>query len=406
MKTIKIVFGLMASACLNSVSQAALIEDSKGQVYLKNLYFDRNFSDQSQDLNNWSQAVSVLINSGYTDTPIQMGLDLSARYAYRLSSAKDIVDNVMPYDADHHRQARDQLKLGAAVKLKYSNTELKIGELTPKLPIVHTDIAMQLPTTFLGGIIESTDIKNTKISVGRLTKVSGRNAEDYSKFQLGNGTTKASTDALNFLGVDYNYKDQQFKYYFADLEDIYNQHFFGYEYRHAFNEKLNLKSNFYMFDTYDSGDALEGHIDSLALATLHMLSYDNHSFSVGYKHMSGDSKFPLIANWVPQLYSANWSVGTYMQADERSWQVRYDYDFKNTPLKGLKSTLRYYYGDNIRTANGNDGVEKELDLILNYEFLQPKMKGFGLSWLIADYKNSTSKDYIENRLAATYTYNF
>ncbi|MGS0707631.1 OprD family outer membrane porin [Acinetobacter sp. ANC 3781] len=406
MKIQNLVLGIMAFACLNSATQAAFIEDTKGQIYLKNFYFDRDYSDQTADLSNWSQAVSLFVNSGYTDTPIQMGLDLSARYAYRLSPAKDIVDNVMPYDEHAHKQAQDQLKLGGAIKLKYSNTELKIGEFTPKLPIVHTDVAMQLPTTFLGGMIESTDIKNTKITTGRLTKVSGRNAEDYSKFQLSNGTTKAKTDALNFIGADYDYKDQQFRYFFADLENIYNQHFLSYEYRHAFNENLRLKSNFYMFDTYDSGDSLEGNIDSLALATIHMLTYGNHTFSAGYKHMSGDTKFPLLANWVPQLYLANWSVGTYMQQDEHSWQIRYDYDFKETPFNGLKSTLRYYYGDNIKTSTGNDGVEKELDFILNYEFSQQKLKGFGLSWLIADYKNSTSKDYLENRLSATYTLNF
>ncbi len=405
MKLNTILIGVLASYCLNSTSHADLIEDTTANLYFKNFYFDRNFDDsKSKDLNNWSQAVSFTVTSGYTSTPIQVGLDLSARYAYRLSEEKNIIDNVMPYDKAKQEQAQDQLKLGATAKFKYANTELKIGEIIPKLPIVHTDVAMQLPTTFLGGMIESTDLKNTKVTAGRMTKVSGRNAEDYSKFQLVNGKNKAQSDALDFIGLDYNFNNQQVRYFYAKLEDIYDQNFLSYELRHNFNTNSNLKSNFYVFDTRESGDALEGNIDNQVYATIHMLNYGNHTLGLGYKYVTGDDAFPLLSNWIPQVYSANWSVGTYMQQDERSWQVRYDYDFKDTSLNGLKSTIRYFYGDHIKTGNSHDGTEKEFDFILNYEFQQPKLKGLAFSWLFADYKNSVSKDYIENRLGLTYNY--
>lgn len=407
MKLKPVLLGIMASYCLNSITHADFIKDTTANLYLKNFYFDRHFDDaNSKDLNNWSQAATLTVSSGYTDTPLQFGLDLAARYAYRLNPAKDIVDNVMPYDASKHEQAQDQLKLGATAKFKYSKTELKIGEVIPKLPIIHTDAAMQLPTTFLGGILESSDLANTKITVGRLTKVSGRNAEDYSKFKLVNGKNKAQADALDFAGIDYDFNNQQVRYFYAKLEDIYDQHFLGYELRHNFNENLHLKSNFYFFDTKQSGDALEGKIDNQVYAMIHMLNSGNHTFGVGYKYVTGNNAFPLLANWVPQVYSANWSVGTFMQHDERSWQIRYDYDFKETPLNGLKSILRYYDGGHIKTSTGHNGTEKELDLILNYDFQQPKLKGFGASWLIADYKNSVAKDYVENRVSLYYNYTF
>lgn len=408
MKFQTILLGMMATLGLNSVTHADLIEDATGSLYLKNFYFDRNFEDSNtKDLTNWSQAATLELKSGYTNTPLQLGLDLSARYAYRLNKTKNIIDTVMPYDQHQQQQARDQLRLGATAKFKYSATELKVGEVIPKLPIAHTDIAMQLPTTFLGGILESSEIKDSKITLGRLTKVSGRNAEDYSKFQLVNGKNKVTTDALNFAGIDYNFDQQQIRYFYANLEDIYHQHFLGYEFKHQFNDQLNLKSNFYLFNTQEAGDALEGKIDNQVYAMLHMLTYGNHNFGLGYKHLTGDNAFPLLSHWIPQVYSANWSVGTYMQQDERSWQVRYDYDFKDTPLTGLKATLRYYHGDHIKLANGsNDGTEKETDLILNYEFKQPEFKGLGISWLLADYKNSVAKNYVENRFGVYYNYQF
>ena len=407
MKLKTILLGILASYCLNSATHADFIKDTTANLYLKNFYFDRNFDDaHSKDLNNWSQSATFNLNSGYTDTPVQLSLDLSARYAYRLNSAKNIVDNIMPYDAVKQQQAQDQLKLGATAKFKYGKTELKIGEVMPKLPIVHTDAVMQLPTTFLGGILESTDLANSKITVGRLNKVSGRNTEDYFKFHLVNGKNKAQADALDFAGIDYDFNKQQVRYFYAKLEDIYDQHFLSYELRHDFSKKTHLKSNFYIFDTKESGNALEGNIDNQVYATIHMLNHGNHTFGLGYKYVTGDNAFPLLANWVPQVYSANWSVGTFMQQDERSLQIRYDYDFKDTPLNGLKSIIRYYNGDHIKTATGNNGTEKEFDLILNYDFQQQKFKGLGISWLYADYKNSVSKDYIENRIALYYNHTF
>lgn len=111
MKLKTILLGILASYCLNSATHADFIKDSTANLYLKNFYFDRNFDDaHSKDLNNWSQSATFNLNSGYTDTPVQLGLDLSARYAYRLNSAKNIVDNIMPYDAVKQQQAQDQLK--------------------------------------------------------------------------------------------------------------------------------------------------------------------------------------------------------------------------------------------------------------------------------------------------------
>lgn len=407
MKTKNILYGIAALYCLNSAAHADFVQDANGSLYFKNFYFNRDFADDTTEtLSNWSQAATLSLNSGYTDTALQFGLGANVRYAYRLSSAKNIVDNVMPYDVDKHQQAQDQLKLGAVVKVKYSKTELQVGELMPKLPVVHTDVAMQLPTTFLGAILESNDIQNTKITLGRLTKVSGRNADDYSKFSLSNGTSKAESDALNFAGVDYDFKHQQVRYFIAGLEDIYLQNFLSYEYRHQFNDDLNLKSNFYLFDTKDSGASLEGEIDSQAYATLQTLVYGDHSFALGYKQMGGDTKFPMLANWIPQLYLANWSVGTYMQKDERSWQLRYDYNFKGIGVNGLKSTVRYYDGANVYNGEKARGKEKEFDFILNYEVPEGRFKGVGFSWLYADYKNTLAKDYVENRVSLTYNYAF
>lgn len=403
----QLLLGGISFFVLSSASYADFVDDTQTSITLRNLYLDRDFKDQQvKDINHWSQSATLELRSGYTDAALQLGLDLTARYAYRLNSAENIIDTVMPYDYAQQEQARDQLKLGATAKLKYGQTELKLGEVMPRLPIIHTDVAMQLPTTFLGGILESKQPDQTKITLGRLTKVSGRDAEDYSRFKLVNSQNKASADAFDFVGIDYDFNQQQLRYFYAKLEDIYDQHFLSYEYRYQFSPNIHLKSNFYIFDSYDSGDRLEGHIDNQVYATIHMLQLNNHTLGLGFKQIAGDQGFPLLANWVPQVYSANWSLGTYMQKNERSWQLRYDYDFKDTPLRGLKSIIRYYDGRRIETQLTKNGQEHELDLLLNYEFQQPRLKGLNVYWLLGDYKNSTTKDYVENRLILSYQYKF
>ena len=69
--------------------------------------------------------------------------------------------------------------------------------------------------------------------------------------------------------------------------------------------------------------------------------------------MYGDSAFPgysptsPLGNEVPTF--------EFAYADERSWQVRYDYDFAALGVPGLVASARYITGDNVDTGLGYEG---------------------------------------------------
>lgn len=58
-------------------------------------------------------------------------------------------------------------------------------------------------------------------------------------------------------------------------------------------------------------------------------------------------------------------IGKFQRAGERTWQVRYGYDFATVGVPGLTFNTIYLSGDKIKTARG-DQSEWERDISLAY----------------------------------------
>jgi hypothetical protein len=251
-----VIFSFLSIAGLNS-AYANFFEDSQKSIYLRNFYAERDFEGTNQDLGSWSQGLSGRFESGYTDMPIQLGLDLGVQYAVRLNDHnEERLDTIFKYDPAEIRQEHDYLKIGATLKLKYQNTELKVGELLPKTPVLFMDDSRQLLTTFAGAMLESNEIKNLKISAGRFTHINARDDDEFKKISLGgNKDPNKESDGLNFIGLDYNFTPKiSGSYWFGQLEDIYQQHYLNA----AYSEQISatkLKVDARYFNYKDDGDA-------------------------------------------------------------------------------------------------------------------------------------------------------
>ncbi len=407
----KYTFAAIACAqlCLLTAAHADFLSDAQANLQLRNFYVDRSYDSSTvKDQKNWSQGASLILKSGYTDdTVLQVGLDASLRYAVRLNSDNHTANGIMPFDTESKTQDRDQFKLGGTLKLKVHDTELKIGEVLPKLPVVHIDESRQLPTTFLGAMLESNSIKDTKLTLGRLTKVNARDDDHYVDFSLTNGSKLAHSDALNIAGIEHKFtKDISGSYYYGGLEDIYNQHFVGVTYQPKLSENLSLRSDVYYFNTRDTGASAAGEIDNDVVSNLNILSYGNHKFGFGYRQQFGETGYPVMNSWVPQLYLANWTVATFTKPHERSLQFRYDYDMKGIGLDGLSLLLRYYTADKAKMGNIENGKEDELDVLLSYKIPETYVKGLSFQYLYAKATTDFGPDFTENRIALTYNYTF
>jgi hypothetical protein len=115
--------------------------------------------------------------------------------------------------------------------VKISQTELKIGTLIPELPILQPNDGRILPQTFEGGLLTSKEIKNLTFTGGRLDKAKDRNDTNWEDLALNNKNGRFwqfSADNLDLGGVDYKFTDRiTGSYHFAQLDDIYRQHFIG-----------------------------------------------------------------------------------------------------------------------------------------------------------------------------------
>ncbi|MFW1859696.1 OprD family outer membrane porin [Acinetobacter defluvii] len=418
-----------ATAILGTTAtKADFIDDRQVQLKLRNFYLDRQIDqpdpNKAQDFGSWSQGVTLDAKSGYAQVgPVQVGVDVLAQYALRLSGDRGDNDYIMPYDYINKEQARDNAKIGATLKAKISQTELRVGEILPATPVVHFDPSRQLLTTFQGAWLESKDLKNAKITLGYLDGINARYENQVQDFKLWpnelntekNQVKSGDSDGMYVAGIDYQITPElQASYYYGDVTNIYRQNYVGFAYNKKLDAHNKIATHARYFDNTESGDALYGDIDSQALSLKAAWTHGNHTVDAGWQQMFGEHGshtpfMPTLSGWVPQPYLVNWSVASFIRKDEKSWSLGYSYDFKDVGVNGLTATLRHYDGHNIDNKNGTRGKEDENNFILNYVVPEGKLKGLGFQWMYIDVNYDNVPGFVdleEHRVATTYTFKF
>lgn len=413
---------LAATATLGtSATYADFIDDSNVQLKFKNFYLDRQYQDKPElNFGSWSQAVTLDAKSGYHDIGggVQIGADVLVQHAVKLNGRDKKPDWILPHDG---KESKDHFgKVGATLKVKVSETELKVGDLLPMSPVVFFDPSRQLLTTYSGAWLESKDIKDTKLTLAYIDKINNRydnQFRDLALFSLGrtlpDGTQGhydlgPESDGMWIAGVDHQFTPEiGGSYWYADVQDIYQQHYLGVNYKTALGEKTKLDSHVRYFDNSDSGDKLYGDIDNQALSVGAKVNHGAHTVGLGYQQMFGDTAFPTLGGWVPQPYLVNWGVATFTAPEEKSWNVSYGYDFSEMGAKGLNATAVYFKGYDAQSGDQNFNND-ELNLIANYTVPEGKLKGLGIQAMYIDvnFANPTKPDLQEYRVATTYTHKF
>ena len=404
---------LIANFCVASLTHAETTNDNQFKLLLKNAFIERNFDrDDLKDPGSWSQGISGFYNSKYiptvlevADKPIELGLDASLQYAYRLSEDRHVDDTILPFDKNTQTQDRNFFKYGATFKARYDQTELKVGELWLDLPITSVDASRQLLSSYWGGQLQSKITDKFKLELGRVEQVSPRYEEGFHRFSYTVKGQKHESDGLNYIDLKYDVTPNlKAEYYYGDLEDLYDKHYVGLEYSWK-NQYLKSQTRLKYFRSADSGDAKAGEIDNHNFGVLEKISVGNHNAALGYQQISGDTAYPLPDGFLPELYFINWNATGFFKKDEKSIHAVYGYDFKNY-VPGLNALAKYAYGYDFKDAQGRDNKESELNLILAYQFQNPSLKGLAFQWLYIDYDIDHGNSFQENRILTTYTKKF
>ncbi|WP_457978195.1 OprD family porin [Ectopseudomonas composti] len=401
-------------------AQADFIDDRQVSLGLRNFYIDRDFKQHDAPksrVGSWTQGFDFRAISGYTEGTVQFGLDVSAQYAYRLDGGGGRgPDTIIPYDDSKGEQVRDYGRAALTAKVRYSKTELKIGEHRPTLPVAFYDDSRQLITTYHGFMLESREVDKLTLTAGRFTEISSRESSNREKMYLFNGPDiQRRSDGLNFAGATYAFTPAlSATYFYGQLEDIYQQQYLGVTHSADLGNGFGLKTDLRYFDNREDGKALYGDIDNRSYGAMTTLRKGAHAIGVGYQRMLGDSTFPTLNGYAPQPYLVNWSTVAFVKPNESSWQLRYDLDFASYGVPGLKLMTRYLRGTGIDRGNNDldQNVESERNIVLGYVVQDGPLKGVGFEWRNIDVKTrygngaASGADYKENRLITSYTFKF
>lgn len=404
---------------LASAAEGGFIDGSSATLNARNYYFSRDFSDivgpnRQSKAEEWAQGFILNLKSGYTEGPVGFGVDAIGLLGIKLDSGRGRVNSGLLPVQDDGEAADDYSRLGVTGKMRLSKTELKVGELQPNLPVLAFSDIRLLPPSYQGVNLSSSEIAGLTLQAGHLNSTSLRNeaGDDQMIAMLGHLPQRgAVSDAFNYAGGDYAFNTARTtaSAWHGQLEDIYNQRFLGLKHSQPLGA-WTLGANLGYYDAQEDGQALLGDIDNQALFALLSAKHGGHTLYLGYQAMYGDSAFPRVFANITPLGN---EVPTYefASADERSWQLRYDYDFSALGVPGLIAGVRYIEGDNVDAQATNrggpryEGEDFERDLDIGYTVQSGPLKNLGVRVRNVTARSNYRSDIDENRLIFNYSWN-
>ena len=408
---------LAVALSLPIAAQAAFIEDSKASLELRNFYMNRDFRDapstSQSKAEEWAQGFLLKYESGFTEGTVGVGVDAYGFTGFKLDSGGGTAGTGLLLPKNNKGDVPSSYgELGAAAKLRISETTLRAGTLMPKLPVVSAGDSRLLPQTFQGVQLTSLDISNLTLNAGQLERDNQRNStnneamaislhngkRDISKYSKTNANV---SNKFDFFSGNYKWNDQLTTgYHFGKLDGVYKQHIVNGVFTLPIAEGQSLKADLRYAKTSD--DESSG-IDNKAISGMLTYQLGYNSFGLGYQKMSGDTGYAYLLLTDPHLVNYV-QIRDFAATDEKSWQARYDYNFAGLGIPGLNLMTRYVKGSNIYMgANQSRGNEWERDTDISYTFQDGPLKNLGVKWRNATVRSDLSGKMDENRLIVSYT---
>ncbi|WP_349573430.1 OprD family porin [Azotobacter salinestris] len=401
-----IAFSLAATFSSTGL-QAAFVDDAKGTLTLRNYYMQRNMVDRATlgKREEWAQGFILDLESGYTEGPVGFGIDVRGLWALKLDGGKGTAGTELLPVHDDGRPADDFGRVAVAGKVRFSRTELKIGEWSPALPILNANDGRVLPQTFQGGMLTVKEIPHFSFYGGQMRANSPRNDASMQSMSL-NGSPDATSDRYNFGGVEYSFNDNRTTVgaWFGQLEDIYKQRYFEIRHLQPLGKDWSLSSRVGLFDGEEDGRGEAGALDNRTLTGLFALKTGANTFTFAFQRLTGGDRWLRLNGAIASMLPNDVFTSSFDNAREESWQLRHDYNFAALGLPGLTFMSRYISGKNVHTATFSDGEEWSRENEVAYVVQSGTLKNLSMRWRNssrrADWGSNNS--YEENRLIVQY----
>lgn len=401
---------LAALVGLSPGVEAALIGDSSATLQMHNIYLNRDFREGTAQSKReeWAQGFWLTIESGFTEGAVGLGVDAIGMLGIKLDSGGGRVGTgLLPLGESG--AAPDQFgRLGLTGKLKLSATELRYGSHLPKLPVVKASDSRTLPQLFEGALLSSSELAGLRLVGGRFDKVVERDRTSADELRLANKNQRfdnaASADALLFAGAEYAFSPQLTgQYYVAQLEDVCRQQLVDLLALRPVGKDGKISAELRLAASTDQGAANAGKIENQAWSGALAYALPDHRFTLGLQQMHGATGFAYLDGTDPHLLNYV-QINDFANADERSWQLRYDFDFAAVGVPGLSFLARYVHGEDADYANGGrNGSEWERNLELRYVVPQGPLKNLSVRLRHATLRSDFARDADEHRVIIAYS---
>ncbi len=391
---------------------------------LRNFYFDRDFHGDSATQSRrgeWAQGFMLRLQSGYTDGLVGFGLDAAGMLGLKLDSSPDRSGTgLLPRGSDK-RAADDYAKAVVTFKARLAQSELKVGGLSPQLPLLASNNSRLFPQWFNGAQLVSKDLNRFTFTLLQVDATKLRDSTNYEDLtamaQHGAYSATVTSDRLYYGGVDYQpLNNLTLSLHTSTLEDLFRRDFAGFKFKTRLGPG-DVFTEWRWFNAREQGRALLGEVDNQTLSTNAGYSVQGHTFSGGYQKVRGDTAYAYVGGTDTYLFSEQ-QVSTFALANERAWMLRYDYNFAALGIPGLTFNVRYVKGDNVDpqriasakgralAAGDGEGREWERTTDVTYVVQSGALRNVSLRWRNASMRSNFADAADENRVIVGYTLNF
>lgn len=382
-------------------SAKGFVEDSHLQLFNRVVFEELDYKNGStyRALNGERKdraseaAYGAMLNyqSGYTQGVVGFGLDAHAYGGLNLGTSAGSARANTRFVARNGQDIPDTFgRVGAAVKLRMSSTEIKVGEMRTKNPIFNSSDSRLLPETNRGVLITSKDIPTLSLQAGRFTKWADRNSRSNGNSLQANYSGQKG-DSFTFAGGSWSgpVNGLSISSYYGQYEDNWNTWYLGSFYKLSLDDKQSLSFNFNLYNNTDTGKAKSGEIKNTTWNLMTTYAYSVHKFGIGYQKVNGDNPFDYVNRgsiWLDH----SMQLSDFNAPNEASWQVKYDVDLGKIVTPGLSAGIAYIRGTGIDYSRmnkvyagylgytGKDGFHWERDMIVRYNVQEGAAKGLAL----------------------------
>lgn len=349
------------------------VDGSSLNLNARNYYMNRNRLQQADDNIEWGQGFLGIFESGYTEGTVGFGIDAHAMLGLKLDGGGG-TDNssILPVSDGNGKAPGSFSTAGGTLKMRAFDTELKAGDLFLANPVIAGGETRMLPQTFRGVSLTNRSFDGLMFEGGQASFTKPYNQSGHTRIATSYGSLPDGEESqhLNWAGVAWSgLPGLTSNLYAAELKDIWNQYYYDLDYTYALTDLISLNPGVHYYHTQDTGDALLGPIDNNTYSLHFTVGLGNHSITAAYQRVNGNTPFDYISQGDSIFLDNSQQYSDFNGPNERSWKLKYAYDFVGLGLPGLTSAVSYSRG--------------ELDLTK----VDPNSPGYA-AWFSADGKNA------------------